>query len=241
MTLLQRDLPKSCYKKLGILGGMGPAASARFYQEIIFLAQQKYGAVQDTDYPPMVLYSLPLQGFDETGIVDTKKVLFQLQKGIRLLVHAGCEVIVIPCNTVHCFIDELRSCSPVPILSIVEETVKRVYEGGLSSVGLLASATTYALALYEQALSLRQLSCIIPSKEGKDLVTQLIVKAMAGKTGEEETVKNLLEEFEIPSVGGIILGCTELPLVIDQTMTKIPLYSSISILAEAALEYCRKV
>lgn len=232
---------------------MGPAASARFYQEIIFLAQQKYGAVQDTDYPPLVLYSLPLQGFDEKGIVEKEKVLVQLQEGITVLVQAGCEVIVIPCNTVHCFIEELRRFSTVPILSIIEETVKKVYgekekrrrenrdARNISSVGLLASATTYSLALYEQALSLRQLSCIIPSKEGKDLVTQLIVKAMAGKTGEEETVKNLLEEFEIPSVGGIILGCTELPLVIDQTMTKIPLYSSISILAEAALEYCRKV
>ncbi|MCD4705270.1 hypothetical protein K8R66_04310, partial [bacterium] len=71
----------SNYKTIGILGGMGPSASANLYKKIIELAQKELQAEQDTDYPPMVIYNLPLFGFDETGIVDEELVQDQLIKG----------------------------------------------------------------------------------------------------------------------------------------------------------------
>lgn len=58
------------FKKIGVLGGMGPGSSANFYYKIIHYCQKKYQAVQDTDFPPLIIYSLPLSEFDESGIVD---------------------------------------------------------------------------------------------------------------------------------------------------------------------------
>jgi len=81
---------------IGILGGMGPSASADFYSRIIRIFQERHGAVQDTDYPPMFIYSLPLKGFNETGIVDKGLVLTQLTEGAkrlanaRLRIHSNC-------------------------------------------------------------------------------------------------------------------------------------------------------
>ncbi|MEI6597728.1 MAG: hypothetical protein WCL22_01665 [bacterium] len=88
-------------KTIGILGGMGPAASANFYQRIVEIAQHDFGAVQDTDFPPMFLYNLPLSGFDETGFVDAEEVKKQLISGVKKLEAIGSDFIVIhaiPCT-----------------------------------------------------------------------------------------------------------------------------------------------
>jgi len=85
------------YKKnkvIGVLGGMGPVASSNLYAKIIKYTQQEYGAVQDFDYPPIIIYSLPLVGFDETGIVNEELVKEQLIAGVKKLESAGCELII---------------------------------------------------------------------------------------------------------------------------------------------------
>jgi len=69
---------------MGILGGMGPEASSSFYHKILDISQKKYSAVQDNHYPELLIYSLALEGFDETGIQDEKLVLKQLSDGINL-------------------------------------------------------------------------------------------------------------------------------------------------------------
>ncbi len=113
------------HKTIGVLGGMGPEASANLYSKIIKYAQYKYNAVQDFDYPPIIIYSLPLFGFDETGIVDEKLVKQQLIDGVKKLESAGCDLIIIGCNTVHIFYDEMQAAIKIPILNIVEGTKKK--------------------------------------------------------------------------------------------------------------------
>ena len=152
-------------KTIGVLGGMGPEASATFYNMIINICHKKYNAQQDTDYPPMIIYSLPLEGFDETGIVDQEKVLRQLIKGIKVLESSGSDFIVIACNTVHCFIDELRKNVKIPILSIIEETSNKLKLDKINSVGLLASETTFQLDIYGENLNKNHIKVINPSKE----------------------------------------------------------------------------
>ena len=88
-------------KTIGVLGGMGPGASADFYVHLVQYAQQRYHAVQDIDYPPVMLYSLPLPDFDERGVVDFDSTKKLLVGGVIKLEQFGAEVIAIPCNTVH--------------------------------------------------------------------------------------------------------------------------------------------
>ena len=214
---------------------MGPEASCNLYFKIIKAAQEKHGAKQDTDYPPVVLYSLPLLGFDETGIVNETLVLTQLHKGIDTLNKAGCDFIVIPCNTVHYFIDELREQSKIPILSIIEETVKRIKTDNIEKIGLLASETTLNMGIYNKLFEEEKISFFTPRKEDYQKINQLVLEVMGGSVSEcaKSQVINLVNG----NVQGVVLGCTELPLTITQKDFTIPVYDTLQILAEAALDY----
>jgi len=227
------------FKKIGILGGMGPEASANFYYKIIHYCQKEYQAVQDTDFPPMIIYSLPLSGFDESGIVNKELVLQQLINGIDILKNAGCDFIVIPCNTVHLFINELRMKSQILIISIMEETVKKIKQDNLVVVGLLGSDTTLKLQLYQDLLDKNNISCIFPTEEENPIITKLILEVMSGKV-ENKTKNNVLsiiKKMEQQSAKAIVLGCTEIPLAISKKDANIKVYDTLQILAESAVDF----
>ncbi|MFH1506601.1 MAG: amino acid racemase [archaeon] len=230
------------FKKIGILGGMGPESSASFYQKIIKYCQKKYGAVQDTDFPPMIMYSLPLSGLDETGIVDKTGVLNQLIHGVNTLEKAGCDFIVIPCNTVHHFIDSLRLLFSIPIISILEETVKKIKQSNHSSVGILGSETMLKLQLYQKLLGKNNIACVSPTNKEGILITKLILQVMSGKV-EDKTkndVLSIIRKMELQSTKAVILGCTEMPLAITQEDVNIKVYDTLQILAESAVDYASK-
>lgn len=227
------------FKKIGILGGMGPEASANFYYKIIQYCQKKYHAVQDIDFPPIIIYSLPLYGFDESGIVDKKLVLKQLFHGIETLEQAGGDFIVIPCNTVHCFIDELRMKSSIPIISIMEETIKKIIKDNHNIVGLLGSETTLKLQLYQELLDKNNISFVSPSEEDNSFITKLILEIMSGKVAKKAKIDvlSIIKKMELQSANAVILGCTEIPLVITQKDVNITVYDTLQILAESAVDY----
>lgn len=221
-------------KKIGILGGMGPSATARFYSDIIKTMQKKYNAVQDTEFPPMVIYSCPLEGFDEAGIVDEKRVEQQLKEGIKLLNAAGADMIVMPCNTVHEYIQELRMISKVKIISIIEETVKRIKIDKIKKIGVICSETTYKLDLYGKKLRKEGIAIIVPTKSEKEAITELVEEIMGGNVQQKSKSKvlKIMETMRKNGAEAILIGCTELPLVIDETNTEIKLYNSLQILVE---------
>ena len=230
------------FKRIGILGGMGPETSANFFSKILKYCQEKYKAIQDIDYPPIVLYSLPLYGFDESGIVDEELVLNQLISGIKILEMSNCDFVVIPCNTVHCFIDKLREVSSINIISIIEETVKLVKKDNKNIVGLLASETTLDLKLYQTILSRNNVLCLLPNKKEREIITNLILQIMSGKVDKDTKLKNLsiIEKMKKQSAESIILGCTELPLAIAQEDSDLKIYDTLQILVESAVEYSIK-
>ncbi len=227
------------FKKIGILGGMGPGASASFYSKIVGYCQKKHCAVQDTDFPPMVMYSLPLAGFDESGIVDKKAVLKQLVHGASTLKNAGCDFIVMPCNTVHCFASELEKKAKIKVISIVEETVKKIKNDKIKKVGLVGSETTLKLKLYQEALNKSQILCVSPCKKDYPAITRLILEIMAGSAGKnaKEGVVSIMKTMENKSAEAIVLGCTEIPLAVSQKDSGIKVYDTLQILAEAAVDF----
>ncbi len=231
------------FKKIGILGGMGPEASANFYYKIIYYCQKKYQAVQDTDYPPMIIYSLPLTGFDESGIVDKEIVLQQLIHGVKLLEQSNCDFIVMPCNTIHCFINELRKESSIPIMSIIEETVTKLKQAKNPIIGLLASETTLKLQLYQELLNNNNLFCISPTENDGQFITHLICEVMSGTVtaGTKNEVLSIIKRMEKQSANAIVLGCTEIPLAITQKDVNTTVYDTLQILAEAAVDYAIKI
>jgi aspartate racemase len=226
-------------KTIGILGGMGPEASANLYMKMIKYAQNKYNAVQDSDYPPVILYSLPLGDFDEKGIVDNDSVKSQLIKGVKKLENAGCDLIIIGCNTVHIFYDEMQSAVDIPLLNIVEETKKKVVDLGYKKVGLFASDSTIKTGLYQKKFDGSGITLIQPLSEQQEVMNRVIEHVMGGNQSNEDvnSLKDIGNSFLEQGAEAIIMGCTEIPLAINQSHTDVRLFDTNKIIIEAAVDF----
>ncbi len=225
------------HKTIGILGGMGAAASADFYQHLVDLAQHHYHAEQDHDFPAMMLYNLPLVGFDETGFVDVAQVKKQLIAGVQKLEHVGCDFIVIPCNTVHYLYDDMQAAVSIPIISLVEVVAKAVKDAGYTKVGLLSSQSTRNYHIYETTLARLGIATIVASDTEQSVLNNAILHVISGSQGlhEVEQLAAIVARYASDGAQGTIVGCTELPLAITQKDTSVSLFNSTVLLAEEAL------
>ncbi len=229
-------------KKIGILGGMGPEASLNAYKRLLKYCQEKYDSVQDYEYPSVVLNSLQLFGFEETGFIDQSKVLDQLVKGVKLLEKAGCNHVFIPCNTVHFFHKEMQNSSKIKILNIIEETSKVVKKCGHKKVGILSSESTKDLELYKRGLEKYSIESISVSNKDQKILNQIIKTVMAGKQSPKE--RNLLKQISQALLNqkatAVILGCTELPLAISENDCEFKIFDSLQIVVEASVDFAFK-
>jgi len=226
-------------KIIGVLGGMGPVASANLYSKIIKYSQDKYGAVQDSDYPPIIIYSLTLEGFNEKGIVDEDLVKKQLIAGVKKLESAKCDLIIIGCNTVHVYLKEMQGAVNIPIFNIIEETAKKVGEFGYKKIGIFASESTNKLKLYQDKFKERGIETINPNDQQQLVLNRVIEHVMGGNQKTEDVIalKDVSRDFVKRGAEAIVMGCTEIPLAINQTHTDIKLFDTIEIIVQSAVDF----
>lgn len=230
-------------KILGVLGGMGPLASAQFMLRLTLLTPAEH----DQDHVPAVLWSDPRVPSRTAGWRGTgPDPLPWLVHGIERLVAAGCGAIAIPCNLAHGWIDGVRAASPVPILDIRDATVAELRREGVGSgnIGLLATAETLAMRLYQDRLELLGWPCLTPDgAEMARLVSPAIAAVKANRVTEAytpfaEAVRLLRER----GAQAVVLACTEIPLGLQagpwQTLGT-PLVDTIDALARAAISWAK--
>ena len=216
-------------KTVGILGGMGPEATAQLYLEIITIFQQRYNAKYDSDFPEMIILNLPLPDVvEEKGNPDT--IIELLQQSVKKLEQAGVDFIAVPCNTAMAFLSEMRKVVSVPFVSIVEETAKVVKRTNFTKVGIVATQMTLRSGIYSQALG--QL-LIEPSVDQKRQITKIIMNILAGEKNDEDKkdLQEIILDLRIRGADAVILGCTELPLLFTSEDT----IDTIKVLAEAVV------
>jgi len=216
-------------KKVGILGGMGPEATAQFYLEIVRIFQQRYGAKYDSDYPEMIILNLPLSDVvEEKG--SAEQIIKLLQQGVKKLEQAGADFIAIPCNTVMTFLPQMQEAVSVPFVSIVEETATFVKKRGFTQVGIVATQMTLRSGIYSKTIGQILLE---PSEEQKSLITKIIMAVLAGgkKDEDRKILQEIIQDLRIRGAETIILGCTELPLLFTDENT----IDTIKVLADAVV------
>jgi|TARA_Y100000310_G_C20646740_1_gene797080 aspartate racemase len=203
----------SKYKTIGILGGMGPEATAGLYLRIIQLFQQKYGAIYDSDFPEIIIVNLPIpdvvENADEQNLV--KEMLIQ---GVSKLEKAGADFVAIPCNTVTYYIKEMQSTVSIPIINLLQETANAVKKSGVKQVGLLGTETTIKSKIYDKVLDGLQILTL--EKPEQTETTKIIMNILAGRKNPEDRKKllGLIQKLRNNGAKKVILGCTELPLLI---------------------------
>ena len=222
-------------KTIGILGGMGPEASAEVYMKIINFCQKKYGAREDKDYPRIVINSIPAPPMIDNLEVE-KDLLKALIDGVKNLEISGADFIIISCNTAHYFLDKLKKQISIPILSIIEETVKRVRKKKLKQIGLLA--TTTAVKLYEKELNRFGINIVTPDEKYQNDIVEIIKRIVAGEKLRKDKIKlkKIIYCLKRNGAKGIILGCTDLPIIVKKNNFDIEIFDTTKILAEAAVD-----
>ncbi len=227
---------------LGVLGGMGPLASAHFMTRLTLLTP----ASIDQEHIPAVLWSdprVPDRGKALRGGTDPLAALCRAIDGLQ---DAGCGAIAMPCNTAHGWFDKMQAHAKVPILHIADAAaaeLRKIAAPG-SRVGILGTAATLQMRLYQTHLGALGWETIEPSDQDMaEFVTPAIALVKANRLRDSfAPVAQALENLARRGAQAVVLGCTELPLAVQSGPVErltIPLVDTIDALALAAIAWAR--
>lgn len=225
-------------KILGVLGGMGPQASIRFYDLLIKASMEFHKAKKNSDYPHILLSNLPVPDLIRSKRAQ-KKTIDMAKKEVHLLEKAGAELLVMSCNTMHLYLPNIHSGDSSHFLSIVDAVLKRVQKRKHRIVGLLGTKTTLHSKMYTGPLESNGIEVLLPNKKDESLIVRIIYAVIAGtfSAKDKESLNKVIEKFQQKGATAVILGCTELPLVLlDQKVPGVEIIDSLKILAEEAMD-----
>jgi len=229
-------------KTIGIIGGLGPETTSEFYLKLIFKSYQ----IDKTQRPPVLMWSIPMEYKIEEDLIqrstgEERYIPFLIDAAKRLE-SGGADFIVIPCNSVHIFIEEIRSAVKIPVLSIVEETSKFLQNNNVESVGLLATQTTVKTNLYQLPLEQNGIKVVLPTKENQAEIGALISRLVLSRNGEEDKQEliKIIEDFKQFNVNTVVLACTDLQLLAP-SHADFNIYDSMEILLDSAVKFITNV
>jgi aspartate racemase len=221
-------------KIIGILAGMGPRSTAPFIDLVIDQCQTQYGAKDDDEFPKMMIYSLPTPFYIDRPINHElmKKTIIE---GLQRLESTGVSFIAMPCNSAHIYFEELREAINVPLLNIVEETVKKLPIAS-QKVTLFSTSSTFLSTIYQKAIIDGGHEFIFKDKWQAKL-NKLIQNIKVDKDNQKNTYiwNELMEEVKSESIENIVIACTDLNVVLGKAPTSINIIDSSKCLAEAAV------
>lgn len=209
-----------------------------YYQYIVREHCRQHGNLQ---YPEILILSVSYQDYAEClcqGRWDV--VIAKVTQALKSLQKAGAHYGLIACNTLHIVFDEIRNRSPIPLISIVEATMESIEQQGMKTVGLLGTALTMNSGVYRNNLETRGIETLVPSEEDKRFVDEVIRKELVHgviRAKSRERFVRIIDELASLGAEGVILGCTEIPLLISQRDCQIRLFDTALIHAQKALAY----
>ncbi len=225
-------------KKVGIIGGVGPQSTNFIYEKIIELSQSKYHAKNNADYPRLAIESVPVPDFisDKNNIEPAKKMLIDAAKSLTA---CGATALCIGSNTVHILLEELQQEVRAPFISMIELVAKKCAEGGFKKVGLLGTPVLIESGIYVKELEKHGIEVILPTADQLVTVEHIIRNVIAGSEDEEKKAAYVAILNDLSSKGAetIILGCTELPLVMNYEALGSKTVNSDAVLAEGIVDY----
>ncbi|MCP4725904.1 MAG: amino acid racemase [bacterium] len=206
-------------KKVGIIGGIGPEATKEYYHQIVHLYTRRRN---DGNYPEIIINSINMKIMLDLLIEqDYDELIVYLSKEINRLFEAGADFGALTSNTPHIIFEALDQRSPIPLISIVEEAGKKAKNLGLKRLGLFGTKFTMQGDFYHDAFSKIDISIITPAQEEQDYIhdkyfSELINGIILDETKSE--LLNIINKMKDESgIQGLILGGTELPLIIKET------------------------
>ena len=227
-------------KTLGVIGGLGPMATAYFMQLVIEMTD----AATDQEHIPMIIYNCP-QIPDRTGYLLGKSkenpgtLIVDCGKKIAA---AGAELLAIPCITAHALFTEIEKEMDAPVLHIIRETAEYLKKEGIRKVGLEATDGTVQTGVFQKELEKQGIEVVLPSKEKQEMVMHIIYNNVkAGRRVDMEKFEQIEAELQKNGAEIIILGCTELSMVSRDEKIGHGYLDAMEVLARAAVLQCGKL
>ena len=229
-------------KTIGLLGGMSWESTALYYTQINELTKEKLGGLHSAK---IAMVSVD---FQEIEILQHKGQWHAtgeiLAKASQQIEAAGADFLLICTNTMHKVAPQIESAIDIPLLHIADATAERIKAEGINSIGLLGTRFTMEQEFYAGRLKEKHgLKVTLPSKEDREIVHRVIYEELVLGVVREESRREylrIMEALRAEGAEGVIEGCTEIVMLVQQEHTDIPLFDTTSIHAQAAVEMALK-
>ena len=223
-------------KKIGILGGMGPEATADLFFRIIRATPVE----KDQDHVKVIIYSNPqIPDRTEAILYSGPNPVLEMSATAKILEASKADFLIMPCNTAHYFIDDIRKAVGIPVLDMIELTAKRIVDvfPEASRIGLMATDGTLKSRIYHQRFERKGLDVLAPNYESQKEVMDGIYRHV--KTGDLEEGRKILLRLAHGLVDAgadiIVPGCTEVSLVVKDGVLDVAVVDPLQVLAEEAV------
>lgn len=228
-------------KTVGIIGGLGPETTSEFYLELVYSCRD-FNRIKR---PQILICSVPLPYDVEKDAIakglGEERCLPYLLSAAKTLEKAGSDFLVMPCNSLHTFITEIRKSVEIPVLSIVEETTLFLENKKISKVGVISTAITRKKMLYENSFTKNRIKQVIPDDFQQAKIGKIIYNLVSNRHSnrDREELIRVIDSFFEKKVKHVILACTDLQLLIPHN-PKLKIYDTMKILAEATIREITK-
>ena len=218
-------------KKLGLVGGMGPESTIPYYHDIVYGVQNRIGK---NFFPNLTIESVNV--FDVLRLCNEQKydeLTDYLMKAIKSLIESGADFVALSANTPHIVFDRLKEQSTVPLVSIVEVTRDEAVRLNKRKLGLLGTIFTMTDDFFKKPFYSSNIEIVIPTTEEMEYINCKISSELELGIVKEETLENFQNIIkrmkEEESIEAIILGCTELPLLLNDEVSPVPCLDTMKI------------
>lgn len=224
-------------KTIGILGGMGWTSTRDYYEILNNLARQKFGGSHSC---PCIIHSFDFSIIEKLQHEDRWDQLSRLlSRAARNLESAGAELLLIGTNTMHKLADPVKAIIGIPLIHIAEAVAQSIITDKLNMVGLLGTKFTMEQDFYKGKLDDHGIQTIIPNPEERDMIHKILYTELVNdiiRTESKQVFSGIIDGLKQSGARGIILGCTEIPMLVKQEEFSIPIYNSTLLHARAAFE-----
>lgn len=225
-------------KTIGLIGGTGWVSTLEYYRLINQGINAKLGGHNSAR---CILYSVNYADINECNLHDNHEGVYNIVlNAANRLNSAKVDFLVLCANTLHQYVDRLTSEVGLPIVHIADATANEIKKNGFNTIGLLGTKFTMEMDFYTRKLSEAGITSLVPEKSERLFIHNAIMNELLKEQFKPETKKRFLDiinDLEQKGAQGIVLGCTEIPLLIKQTDTHLPVFNTLDIHAGAIVDF----
>jgi aspartate racemase len=223
---------------VGLIGGTGWISTVEYYRIMNEETNRRLGGLQSCN---CALYSFNYARIHELNeSYDAERQGTLMVDAAKKLVSIGAEGIVLCANTLHQFAERVEREVPVPLIHVADATAREIKRRGFRTVGLLATKYTMEMDFYKRKLKEANIQVLIPGAEEREFIHHTITHELLKEVFKKESKARFLKimnQLHSQGAQGIILGCTEIPLLVKQQDTELPLFDTLFIHALAAVDF----